>query len=506
MGLEYIVQPQVFLGGLTALGPGIQGLTENYPLLTTYNYWTSTASVDTSVFPIPGTWSIYDNPNNSASFIVTVGGVVQSPTEYTINPTLRTITFNTAVSADIEVAVTQLATAAPSSQSFDYTQSVDANLTNLTAGDIIADSLVVTNLTALSSVLDVTNIQFYEMSGFSITGDLNITTTTTTLDLVATNATVTNLTADAGQVSLENIDADVAVIVSETVTDSQITNLSATNISEVATAVVATAVVTDLTATNILNTNLTADNVTVNALSANTSHITTPILSTDNSTQVATTNFVRLFGGFQNMAVYTSGTGTVDLSSLGEGIEKIKVTVVGGGGGGGGTSATASHYGNGGGSGGVVVSYIDRVPGVETVTYSVGSGGAGGTVNAAGSTGTSSTLSYDTVSINAGPGTGGAASGTSNGQGVGGTATGGTFNLNGFSGQTGGVAAGNNPVQGTGGNTPLGFGRGGVTSAITSNGLPGEGYGSGGSGGQNVGTATSRAGGAGAGGIIIIEY
>lgn len=178
MGLEYIVQPQVFLGGLTALGPGIQGLTEQYPLLTTYYSWTSTASVNLSSFPIPiDAGSIYGGPGKESSFIVSVGGVVQSPTQYTVDPTLRTITFNTTgsvISAGIEFAVTQLATAAPSSQNLNYIKSVSAEFTTLTSTDGSFNNLIVTNLTALSTTVNVIDIRVTEISGFRATGDVDV--------------------------------------------------------------------------------------------------------------------------------------------------------------------------------------------------------------------------------------------------------------------------------------------------------------------------------------------
>ena len=178
MGLEYIVQPQVFLGGLTALGPGIQGLTEQYPLLTTYYSWTSTASVNLSSFPIPiDAGSIYGGPGKESSFIVSVGGVVQSPTQYTVDSILRTITFNTTgtvISAGIEFAVTQLATAAPSSQNLNYIKSVSAEFTTLTSTDGSFNNLIVTNLTALSTTVNVIDIRVTEISGFRATGDVDV--------------------------------------------------------------------------------------------------------------------------------------------------------------------------------------------------------------------------------------------------------------------------------------------------------------------------------------------
>lgn len=217
MGLEYITQPQVFVQGLTALGQGIQGLTENYPLLTTYNYWTSTAVINTTTFPIPGVWSIYDGLNNSASFLVTVGGVTQSPSSYTVDPINRLLTFDTVISAGIKIAATQLATAAPSSQSFDFVKSVSAefitlsaqniistntnlsgsslNVSNISATNFTATNLLVTNLTALSSVLNVTDITQYELSGFNVFGNANI----------AGNVNVVETVSAANLVAVSNI-------------------------------------------------------------------------------------------------------------------------------------------------------------------------------------------------------------------------------------------------------------------------------------------------------------
>lgn len=203
MGLEYIVQPQVFLGGLTALGPGIQGLTEQYPLLTTYYSWTSTASVNTSSFPIPiAVGSIYNGPGKEASFIVSVGGVIQSPTEYTVDSILRTITFSSVVSAGIEFAATQLATAAPSSQNFNFLKSVSAEFTALSTINGSFNNLVVTNLTALSTTVNVIDIRISEVSGFRATGNVevlgNVNVTNNinlTGNLVAAGISSTTLTA-----------------------------------------------------------------------------------------------------------------------------------------------------------------------------------------------------------------------------------------------------------------------------------------------------------------------
>lgn len=129
MGTEYITNPQVFLSPITAVN-GVFGINNPFPLLTTYQSWVSTGTVSTSAFPIPGTWTMLNQPG---SFIVTVGNVIQSPTDYTIDRNNRILTFSSIVTAGIEVGVTQLATAAPSSANFNYLQSVSASFVNLSA-------------------------------------------------------------------------------------------------------------------------------------------------------------------------------------------------------------------------------------------------------------------------------------------------------------------------------------------------------------------------------------
>lgn len=146
MGYELISQPQIFLAPITAVN-GIQGVNEAYPLLTTYQSWTSTAVIDSTVFPIPGIWTML---NESGSFLVTVGGVLQPSSEYTVSRDFRTLTFNSPVSAGVEIAVQQLATAAPSSQEFNYVKAVSGTFTTLSAQNIV----------------DVNNINFVSSSVF----------------------------------------------------------------------------------------------------------------------------------------------------------------------------------------------------------------------------------------------------------------------------------------------------------------------------------------------------
>lgn len=211
---------------------------------------------------------------------------------------------------------------------------------------------------------------------------------------------------------------------------------------------------------------------------------------------------------YQNVVEFYSSTGTwtVPLSLRYTGA-RWRVTIVGAGGGGGGTPATASHIGNGGGSGGLVIGTYTYAAGVNTMSYTVGTGGTGA-ANAAGTAGGATSSTYNSITFAAGGGGGGAASGTVNGGGTGGTATGGSVNIPGWVGDSGGVAATNLGIFGAGASAPrlLGWGEQLRGAAATGTGIDAQGYGAGGSGGKNGATATSRAGGAGARGAIIIEY
>jgi hypothetical protein len=116
MGLEYISQPQVFLSPITAAGGFQNGLLGSLlpPLYTSFFTWTtSTASTTAITFPLTGIETLTDR---SGSFIVTVGGVLQSPYSYTVSNLNRTITFNTPVNTDTEVLVTQIGTVAVSAE------------------------------------------------------------------------------------------------------------------------------------------------------------------------------------------------------------------------------------------------------------------------------------------------------------------------------------------------------------------------------------------------------
>jgi hypothetical protein len=208
--------------------------------------------------------------------------------------------------------------------------------------------------------------------------------------------------------------------------------------------------------------------------------------------------------GFQNMVVFTTGTAaTFNLpASVQVPGAKFKVTIIGGGAGGATTAATAGTTGSGGGSGAVIVIILQVVAGTYTFTYTVGAAGAS---NGAG--GLSSVI-YNGITYTAGAGavagTGGTVTNVTNGT---------TPNAIGLVGFTGAPAGSNSTLQngmGHGGDTPLGYGKGGRHGVIggTAGGVGANatGYGAGGGGGKNGSSATARAGGTGAPGLIILQY
>jgi hypothetical protein len=182
------------------------------------------------------------------------------------------------------------------------------------------------------------------------------------------------------------------------------------------------------------------------------------------------------------------------------GVTKVNVRVIGAGGGGGGIGNTGTNWGGGGGAGGYAEANV-TVSGNVTVT--VGAGGAGGVGNATGTTGGASSFAGGvTVTANGGVGGGGANSSAVGAGGAGGTTTNGDLGITGASGLSGQVPS--TTVTGAGGSSPLGIGGYGAIGAFNT-GNNGNGYGSGGSGATGTGGAAQN-GGAGAGGIVIVEW
>ncbi len=215
------------------------------------------------------------------------------------------------------------------------------------------------------------------------------------------------------------------------------------------------------------------------------------------------------------------------------GVTAVKVLVVGGGGGG-----ACGHQG-GGGSGYVASNLINVISG-QSISITVGTGGAGGTTNGStSSNGTSSSFgSY--LTANGGYGTqysggnGGSGGGGAGNSGYGGA--GGTGGLNGYSGAwTGGGTGQGNYTSllsiflentftagsgGAGGTSSHGGGGGGggilfngtgiygTNGAMSTSGKGGYGYGSGGGAGgyQSTWSPQYAWGGAGANGLVYVEY
>jgi hypothetical protein len=247
--------------------------------------------------------------------------------------------------------------------------------------------------------------------------------------------------------------------------------------------------------------------------------LTTPSLaatpgSTDNGTAVASTAFVRLYGGFQNMVVLTSGSGAT--GTIPTGISKIKVTMIGGGGAGGGGAAAIGDAGAGGGSGAMSIAYLVSASlSGATYTYTVGTAGAGAS-GAVGGNGGASSFSVLSNTFTAPGGTGGAlgaAVSTPYAGGAGGTAgsvTAGAYTSTQFlvgtaGGFSWGTAAAGTCVGGMGGSGLFGqgAGRGAVGATVATAATANTGAGGGGSAST---TAAATTGGNGGSGVIIIEY
>ena len=179
----------------------------------------------------------------------------------------------------------------------------------------------------------------------------------------------------------------------------------------------------------------------------------------------------------------------------------VSVTVqIWGAGGAGGGSQNNNRGGSGGGGGGYSsVSNFPVTPG-QTITYTVGTGGAGSTGN--GGNGTASTINILGTILTANGGNGGLRQNSQNiPGGAGGAATGGTTNLSGGDGGNGGGNTG-----GDGGNGGGAGGGAGGAGQNNDNGYPGSIPGGGGGGGEYGSWFTTRSGGDGANGRVIITY
>ena len=203
-------------------------------------------------------------------------------------------------------------------------------------------------------------------------------------------------------------------------------------------------------------------------------------------------------GGFTNMVVLTSTNASYSIPAT-----KIKVTVVGGGGAGGAATTSGSGgSGGGGGASGIAVKILSGLTISNTLNITIGAS-AGNTTVASG------TQTITTITGAAGS-TGTAYSGGSdyvNAGGAGGIGSNGDLNIRGGPGLSGsrttqsGACPGFTVFSGVGGSNAFGGGGIATNGGV---GVAGTGYGGGGSGACYDGT--NRAGGAGAAGVVIVEY
>jgi len=219
-------------------------------------------------------------------------------------------------------------------------------------------------------------------------------------------------------------------------------------------------------------------------------------------------------GTTANMVVFTaSGSWTVPA-----GVTTAKVTVIGGGGGGGGNSTGGYNMGGGGGGGGGAIRLITGLTPGAAITVTVGAGGTVANNSAGGTGGTSSFGAF----VSATGGSGGAANVVTGVNNVlvfssaSGTGSGGDINVPG--GYANSVVTSTGTICGTpilngssvpGANSAFNYGIGGQLRGTTSqeNGNPGTGYGGGGGGSSGTpGGGVARPGGAGAAGVVIVEW
>lgn len=199
---------------------------------------------------------------------------------------------------------------------------------------------------------------------------------------------------------------------------------------------------------------------------------------------------------FANSGTWTKPTGA----------RSVWVRVVGGGGGGGGAVGGVNPNvanGGSGGAGGYAESWYDANDLPATVAVTIGSAGSV-TVGGAGGAGGASTFGA-LITANGGGGGGLGASTTGDqtaGQGTGGTATGGNLlNMQGENGMIGQIIGGKQTFYQRGGSSQLGSG-GSASQSVAVNGDPASGAGAG--GGNGIANTTSRAGGAGTKGLVIV--
>jgi hypothetical protein len=198
--------------------------------------------------------------------------------------------------------------------------------------------------------------------------------------------------------------------------------------------------------------------------------------------------------GFSTMEVFAASGSFVVPS----GVSMVRATVIGGGG------AAGYHStmpGAGGGAGGVAIGIVGNLTPGQSIAVTVGAGGAAPSSPAAGTDGGGSLFGNFLSATGGAGGGGGTAVLFAMAGGAGGIGVGGQYNAGGSMGSDSIVVA----CRGGDGGGP-GLGRG---ASGPQNGLSATGYGGGGGGGGGTSTGASPAGypgGAGASGVVIVEY
>jgi hypothetical protein len=205
----------------------------------------------------------------------------------------------------------------------------------------------------------------------------------------------------------------------------------------------------------------------------------------------------KTYGGTtQNIQKFTaSGTFTIPAN-----ITSVKFILVGGGGAGGGS--TAANNGGGGGSGGYAEKYLSGLTPGNTITVTVGGGGAG-VSGANGNAGTASSIASGTQTITTVTANGGGGGQTQSGN-IATPGSGATVSTNGDVNGFGvnGFFSASSQIGGAGASTFLGGGGSPGTNTAGGNASANTGSGGGGAGGPG----SSFAGGNGASGIVIAEW
>jgi len=194
--------------------------------------------------------------------------------------------------------------------------------------------------------------------------------------------------------------------------------------------------------------------------------------------------------------IVTSGTSFTTPSNITT-ATKFDIVLVGGGGGGAGTNS-GTTTGGGGCSSGVCIISISGLNPSTSYVCAIGSAGAGGASNTAGSDGGNTTLTIGATTYTAEGGEGGKVSQTIVG---GGNSINGTLNFIGNGGKPSAIGS-TTFVYGAGADTPLGYGSGGLPVGNSSNGQNATNYGAGGGGARGLAVV----GGNGSNGIIIAKY